>query len=309
MIARILRPLLIVLLAAGAAYAVHWQAVQTAQAQADVRLQRAVAAAHDAQAEALQLLALRAGALAEDPAFVDYVVQSLQPNATLGGGIDRASISDLLNARRRGYDVAMVLDAQGMPAALDGVLLKDKASIQRDPLVTAALGSAKPTQGAWVFDGKLLWVSVHPLLRGGIVQGALVAVQTVGESYPALVARHTGVPAAVAVSGGAGFVMAAQHALPGWAVQSLPELAGTLPPNDALPPNGRALGVPGTARDQPGWVLPVEASGGRALVFLLGSDHPDGAAARGETLLYGVIALLALLALLASVLGSRHRPR
>jgi hypothetical protein len=67
--------------------------------------------------------------------------------------------------------------------------------------------------------------------------------------------------------------------------------------------------VPGTDREQPGWVLPVDASGGRALVFLLGSDRPDGAAARGETLLYGVIALLALLALLASVLGSRHRPR
>ena len=307
MIARILRPLLIVLLAAGAAYAVHWQATQTAQAQADARLQRGAAVVHDAQDEALQMLSLRAGALAEDPAFVDYVVQSLQPNAALGGGIDRASISDLLNARRRGYDVAMVLDAQGMPAALDGVLLKDKASIQRDPLVTAALASGKPSQGAWVFDGKLLWVSVHPLLRGGIVQGALVAVQAVGESYPALVARHAGVPAAVVVSGGAGFVMATQHLLPGWAVQSLPELASTLPANDALPPNGRALGVPGTARDQPGWVLPVDASGGRALVFLLGSDRPAGAAARGETLLYGVIASLALIALLASLLGSRPR--
>ncbi|MFK2902363.1 hypothetical protein ISP17_00195 [Dyella ginsengisoli] len=309
MITRIVRPLLIVLLAAGAAYAVHWQAAQTAQAQSMERMQRAVTVAHDAQAAALQVLSLHAEALAQDPAFVDYVVQSLQPNAALGGGIDRASISDLLNARRHGYDVAMVLDAQGMPAALDGVLLKDKASIQRDPLVTTALASGKPSQGAWVFDGKLLWVSVHPLLRGGIVQGALVAVQTVGESYPALVARHTGVPAAVVVSGGAGFVMATQHTLPGWAVQSLPELAGTLPPNDALPPNGRALGVPGTDREQPGWVLPVDASGGRALVFLLGSDRPDGAAARGETLLYGVIALLALLALLASVLGRRHRPR
>jgi hypothetical protein len=102
--------------------------------------------------------------------------------------------------------------------------------------------------------------------------------------------------------------MATQHLLPGWAVQSLPELASTLPANDALPPNGRALGVPGAGREQPGWVLPLDASGGRALVFLLGSDHPDGAAARGETLLYGVIAALALIALLASVLGSRRRP-
>lgn len=308
MIGRILGPLFIVLLAAGAAYAVHWQAVRTAQAQVDVQLQRAVAVARDAQAEALQVLALRGGALAEDPAFVDYVVQSLQPNAALGGGIDRASISDLLNARRHGYDVAMVLDAQGMPAALDGVLLKDKASIQRDPLVTAALGSARPTQGAWVFDGKLLWVSVHPLLRGGIVQGALVAVQAVGESYPAIVARHAGVPAAVVVSGGAGFMVATQHALPAWAVPSLPELASTLPPNDTPPPSGGALDVPGAGREQPGWVLPIDASGGRALMFLLGSDRPDGAAARGELLLYGVIAALALIALLVGALGSRRRP-
>jgi len=307
-IARILRLLLIVVLAVGAAYAVHWQAAQTARAQAAVQLQRAVAVARDAQAEALQVLALRGGALAEDPAFVDYVVQSLQPNAALGGGIDRASISDLLNARRHGYDVAMVLDAQGMPAALDGVLLKDKASIQHDPLVTTALGTAKPTQGAWVFDGKLLWVSVHPLLRGGVVQGALVAIQGAGESYPAIVTRHAGVPAVVVVTGGSGFVMATQHALPGWAVQSLPELAGTFPSNEALPPNGRALGVPGAGREQPGWVVSLDASGGRALVFLLGSDHPEGAAARGETLLYGVIAALALIALLASVVGSRRRP-
>lgn len=306
MITRIVRPLLIVLLAAGAAYAVHWQATQTAQEQSMKRMQRAVAVAHDAQAAALQVLSLHAEALAQDPAFVDYVVQSLQPNAALGGGIDRASIGDLLNARRHGYDVAMVLDAQGMPAALDGVLLKDEASIQRDPLVTAALGSGKPTQGAWVFDGKLLWVSVHPLLRGGTVQGALVAVQTAGESYPAMVERHTGAPTALVVSRDAGFAVAAQHALPPWAVQSLPELASTLPASEALPTDGRAIGVPGTGRKQPGWVLPVDASGGRALVFLLGSDRPDGVAARGETLLYGVIAALALLALLASVLGRRR---
>ncbi|HET6431687.1 hypothetical protein [Dyella sp.] len=308
MIIRILRPVLIVLFAAAAAYAVRWQALQSAQAQADARLQRAVVVAHDARAQALQVLALRGSALAEDPAFVDYVVQSLQPNAALGGGIDRASISDLLNARRRGYDVAMVLDAQGMPAALDGVLLKDKASIQRDPLVTAALASAKPTQGAWIFDGSLLWVSVHPLLRGGIVQGALVAVQTVREPYPALVARHSGVATAMVVSGGAGFVMATQHALPGWAVPALPELASTLPPDDALPPNGRALEVPGAGSVQPGWVLPLSASGGRAMMFLLDSNRPEATAARGERLLYGVIAALALLALLASTLGGRRRP-
>ena len=69
------------------------------------------------EASRLAELQLRADSLAQDPAFVDYVAQSLIPVPQLGGAIDKASISDLLKERRHGYDVAMVLDTQGAPIA------------------------------------------------------------------------------------------------------------------------------------------------------------------------------------------------
>jgi hypothetical protein len=128
-------------------------------------------------------LQLRGEALAQDSAFVDYVAQSLIPNPQLGGAVDSVSISDLLRERRKGYDIAMVLDYRGTPVASSGILLKDPVSIRKDPLVTAAISQLKPRQGVWLDHGQLLWVAVNPLLRSGALQGVLVTATRVDAAF------------------------------------------------------------------------------------------------------------------------------
>lgn len=298
--------LLIACLAVAAAAALRWQMQQSNQAFARQRQQRSTAIALDAQSHALETLQLRASALAEDPAFVDYVAQSLQPNPMLGGAIDRASISDLLDSRRRGYDIAMVLDDQGAPAALDGVLLMSPGRIQHDALVARARTSHQPAQGIWVYDGKLLWVTVNPLMRGGSLRGLLLAARVADDSFTALVARHSGTAIGLLVSQRDGFVLAAQRGLPGWAVQSLPAALDALAPGP-ISPSGQYLAL-GGGHLPPAWRFPLDSSEGRvALVSLAEPVAAPGAVAAQRRLDLAIAGLAALGLLLA--LGRWMRQR
>ena len=128
-------------------------------------------------------LVLRAQALADDPAFVDYVAQSLIPNPQLGGAIDSASIIDQLNERRHGYDVALVLDPAGKPAGMSGLLTRSAADIAKDPLVRRAIASQHLVQGYWLDNDRLLRVAIAPLLRGRSLQGLVVAARHVGVAF------------------------------------------------------------------------------------------------------------------------------
>ena len=128
-------------------------------------------------------LALRSQALANDPAFVDYVAQSLMPNPQLGGAIDSASIIDQLNERRHGYDVALVLDTAGKPAGMSGLLTRSAADIANDPLVRRAITSQQPVQGYWLDNDRLLRVAIAPLLRGRSLQGLVATARRVGVAF------------------------------------------------------------------------------------------------------------------------------
>lgn len=198
----------------------------------------------------------------------------------------------------------MVFDVQGMFVVFDGVLLKDKVLIQCDLLVMVVLGIVKLIQGLWVFDGKLLWVSVYLLLCGGIVQGVLVVVQVVGELYLVIVMCYVGVFVVVVVFGGVVFVVVIQYVLLVWVVFLLFELVSIFLFDDMLLLNGCVFGVFGVGCEQFGWVLFIDVLGGWVLMFMLGSDWLDGVVVCGELLFYGVIVVFVLIVLLVSVLGN-----
>ncbi|GLQ91718.1 hypothetical protein [Dyella acidisoli] len=138
------------------------------------RMQQAGLIEQELQKSEFEQLALRAQMLASDRDFVEYVAQSLTPNPTRGGAIDKLSITDLLGERRQGYDVAMVLDAQGNLVSQSGVLAKSSDSIAHDPLVAEAMKNGAASRGAWFQDGVLYWVVVSPLTQANALKGLLV---------------------------------------------------------------------------------------------------------------------------------------
>jgi hypothetical protein len=174
---------LVAVCSALAMMAAVWNANQGSRTRALARLQTSSEIVHDLQAQELETLQLRAQTLAGDPAFVDYVAQSLVPNPQLGGAIDSLSISDLLKQRRHGDDIVMLLDATGTPVTAIGTLSKDRASISHEPLVVASISQLATVQGAWLDRGDLLWVVVSPLLRGRTPQGYLITASRASESF------------------------------------------------------------------------------------------------------------------------------
>lgn len=174
---------LVVVCSALAMVAALWNANQGGRTRALARLQTSSEIVHDLQAQELETLQLRAQTLAGDPAFVDYVAQSLVPNPQLGGAIDSLSISDLLKQRRHGDDMVMLLDATGTPVTAIGALGKDRASISREPLVVASISQLATVQGAWLDHGDLLWVVVSPLLKGRTPQGYLITASRASEGF------------------------------------------------------------------------------------------------------------------------------
>lgn len=186
----LLRALTLVLALTGAsAMGVLWYADHSAGAQVLTRLKTAATAEAQLQDQRMTVLRLRADALALDPAFVDYVAQSLIPNPAQGNEIDSTSITDLLIERRHGYDLAAVLDPQGKPVAHSGTPLDKHDRIQRDPLVQRVLQTLKPAQGVWLDDGRLVLVVVEPLLRSGALQGLLLAAERLDDGFASAVGR------------------------------------------------------------------------------------------------------------------------
>lgn len=278
----------VVLLTAAAAFVTLRQVDQGAQSRSLDQLKVAATVERELQANRLSVLQLRATALAQDPAFVDYVTQSLIPNPQLGGAVDSVSISDLLRDRRQGYDIAMVLDARGMPVASSGILLKDHASIRQDALVKDAISQLKPQQGVWVDHGQMLWVAVSPIMRGGALQGVLLAASRVDKSFAVAIARIARSDVALVMQPSPGSEPAPTSGLDGWTDQALsdhlPQLLGV------IDQNGKAVQIADGQHGVTAWVTPVQASGGRAaLVALAADDSAASMSANAIWLLLGVL--------------------
>lgn len=290
--------LLVGTLAAATVSGVVWQTQRVAQVKSLHQLQLTGTVEAELQANRLQELQLHAEVLARDPAFTDYVTQSLIPDPKLGGAIDSASISDLLAERRRGYDIALVLDPRGKPVALSGILLKSHASIQSNPLVTEAISSRKPTQGVWVDHGQLYWVAVNPLLHGTAVQGVLLAATRVDDAFASAVSRIVGTDVAFLVEHAPDVGRAPSSVLNAWATQALARPWPSAFEVTAI--TGQPLPLAdGSSQSATAWVTPLDTSGGRAVLLALDSTAGSGrfVDAAAKPLLLGV-ALLTLSAVL-----------
>ncbi|MEP7185145.1 MAG: hypothetical protein ABI767_04840 [Rhodanobacter sp.] len=250
------------------------QADQRAQNRSLSQLKVAATVERELEASHLLDLQLRAAALAQDSAFIDYVAQSLIPNPQLGGGVDSASISDLLRERRKGYDIAMVLDFRGTPVASSGILLKDHSSIRQDPLVSDAISQLKPQQGVWVDHGQMLWVAVSPLLRGGALQGVLLTATHVDTAFAKVVGRIAHTELALVTQPSPGSEPAPSTGLDGWTEQALatqlPQLLGV------TDKNGSAMRLSDGQHSAMTWVTPLSTSGGQAALVAFGPDESQG---------------------------------
>lgn len=153
------------------------------------RLSTAARAESALETQRLVTLQLRANHLDMDPAFVDYVAQSLVPNPALDNRIDSTSIADLLDSRREGYDLAVVLESDGKPVARSGTLLANDAQIRNDPAIGRVIATLKPHQEVRVEQGKIILVAVEPLLRGGALQGVLYTAEELGNSFTQAVGK------------------------------------------------------------------------------------------------------------------------
>ncbi|MEO5831384.1 MAG: hypothetical protein ABIQ36_12540 [Rhodanobacter sp.] len=288
----------VLLFGVAAAAGVVWQVDHAARGHALDQLRVTATVERELEANRLSELQLRADLLAQDPAFVDYVAQSLIPNPQLGGAVDSASISDLLKDRRRGYDIAMVLDPLGRPVATSGILLKNHASIQHDPLVTGAISQLQPQQGMWVDHGQLYWVSVSPLVRGAALQGVLIAASRVDDAFAIAISRIAHTDVALLMQPVAGSALPPSTGL-GWTGAALSaQLDRVLAVSNSA---GEALNLTDGQHATVSWVTPLQASGGRAALVAIGPDK-DGAALNPVALpwLLGVVgfALCALLLVL-----------
>lgn len=280
-----------------------WQVRRDTQARTLVQLQSAAAVEADLQAARFTELQLRASVLANDPAFVDYVAHALVPNPALGGAVDSVSIGDLLGQRRKGYDVAMVLDSQGHPVATSGVLLKDHASITRDGLVTRCIATGRPTRGMWTSHGRLLWVTVHPLLRGGSIRGLLLAATRVDNAFAIAVARITGTDIAI-LTGGAESAPAAQsEGLDTWETKALVANASDILAIKDRHGAAHALSG-GAGLAVATWITSLPDSQGRAVMVAMDANAGTGSLVKSTVLPW--LAGIAILGLAAVILVIVH---
>lgn len=241
-----------------------WQTRRTEHAHTLSRLQSAAAVEADLQTVRFTTLQLRARTLANDPAFVAYIAHALVPNPAMGGAVDSLSISDLLNQRRKGYDVAMILDSEGRPVATSGILLKDHASIANNALITRCLATGKPTHGMWADHGRLMRVTVTPLMRGGSLRAILLAASRVDDAFAIAIARITGTDIAILVNGASGALVAQSSGLDVWETKAL--ASNTQSMLDVQDMHGTAKTLADAGQHAVAWVTPLPDSHGRAVM-------------------------------------------
>jgi hypothetical protein len=222
------------------------------------------------RADRFRELQLRAETLANDPSFVDYIAQSLIPDPKLGGLVDSVSISDLLSERRHGFDIAIILDPKGKSAAASGALLKDDSSIAHEPAVIAVLATHKSTQGLWADHGQLVIFVANPLLKGGVLQGVLLAGSRLDDRFANDIAKVAGTGIALFVPSKTGLQVSFSSGLGAWVGRALDARMQQV--IDVKTMAGQELILSDGQRDRTTWVWPMEASGSHAALLALDPD-------------------------------------
>lgn len=158
----------------------RWQDARLATAAADERLQQMQQVQGLVAEIGRQGLESRGGQIANNQGVTGYVAQALGGSLP-GVVVDRASLVDLLQDRRDQLDlaVAAVIDAQGQIVASTEPFAAG-GDFSKDPLYLQASKSGKVHTGLMVDGGRLLRVSIQPLVDYGIGVAQLLVAERVG---------------------------------------------------------------------------------------------------------------------------------
>lgn len=137
-------------------------------------------------------LTQRAGLIASDAAFSDYVGQALG-GALPGVPVDTTSIIDLLAERQQQLKVSLaaVIDGSGRVIAQSG-LDPQRETVKADPVFERARRSLTVATGLWEQDGQLLHAAVMPLAALGSSDGFLVVALPVQRDFAQAIATASG---------------------------------------------------------------------------------------------------------------------
>lgn len=279
--------------------AIEWQMQRHDQARELRDLQSVSGLMSELQQARLAQLALRAHYLASDPAFVDYVTQALVPDPHLGGAIDSASISNLLDERRTGYDSAVVLDPQGRLAARSGMPLRRDGDYRHDPLIAQSLQSRTPASGLWSGNGQLAWVAVEPLLRGAAMQGLLVTSVRIDDAFAQKLAKLSDSEVALLVPAASGATIVASSNIGTLVGGELRDR--TANPLEVVEADGRQLAIPAGSDTRLAWATPLDAASGKAALVALPSTRGARSVSTAEPATALRVCLLLLTGLAALV--------
>lgn len=144
-------------------------------------------------------LELKSAILASNPGFVGYVSHAMSAGAESGGVVDAASIRDLLEERRSqfNFDVAAILDPSGRTIVMLGESLRSQQDFSATPLMAAVRASSTPSIGLLGNKGRLVLVSLTPMLRGDTVEALLLTGLDIGDGFIAPLASAGHVDLAV----------------------------------------------------------------------------------------------------------------
>ncbi len=158
----------------------RWQDSRLTTAAADERLQQMQQVQGLVAEIGRQGLESRSGQIANNQGVTGYVAQAL--GGSLPGVVfDTASLVDLLQDRRDQLDlaVAAVIDAQGQIVASTEPFAAG-SDFSKDPLYLQASKTGKVHTGLMVDGGRLLRVSIQPLVDYGVGVAQLLVAERIG---------------------------------------------------------------------------------------------------------------------------------
>ncbi len=140
-------------------------------------------------------VALTSDLLAADPHFTAYLVEAIRGGLDSDQAIDRRSVLDQIDARRRemGFDFAMMLDENGQVLVRTDRPQSSDDSRAGHPMVAAVMDDLIPDYGPWREGNVLYNAAVVPVTTAFELVGFLVTGMIIDNSVAAEIKQVTGV--------------------------------------------------------------------------------------------------------------------
>ncbi len=251
---------------------------------------------------------LKAQLIAADPGFVNYVADAQGGGLGLGDAdvADAGSIIDLLRERQQqyGFDLGVVLDAEGKLLARTDQSEPIEATLGGDPFVAPVLTELTPVSGFWRDGESLYQAAIMPLAQNDDLVGFLIVALAVNDALGQKVAKVSGADVAYLLPGAEGAPVVLGSSLPPSDAEALSTAiiggaGGIVTALNAGAPVARAdFDVAG--RRWAARLSPVDEGGGPRLGSTLQLYSIDKATA-GYRELTNLVLLVGLVALLVAV--------